>query len=252
MAAAEAVLQALQERLGHKFRRIAFLQAALKHSSSAEHRRDSNERMEFLGDQVMGLAICEHLYHELPDAQEGELTKIKSAVVSRAACARVGERLRLCDGLVVGQGMGGHSDLPRSIIAGTLEAVVAAVFLDAGDPVAKKFVLRVMAEELREAIDSQHHSNFKSQLQQHAQREFNLTPRYELLDEKGPDHAKCFEVAVSIGDRRFSGAWGPNKKEAEQKAARIALQELGALPADQVSDEEPIGALSGEDDEERD
>ncbi|MDX2200879.1 MAG: ribonuclease III [Phycisphaerae bacterium] len=242
MAAPEAVLQALQNRLGHQFKNLRLLQAALKHSSSADHRRDSNERMEFLGDQVMGIAICNYLYQELPEAQEGELTKIKSAVVSRASCARVGRRLALGDALSVGQGMYGHPELPASIIAGTFEAVVAAVFIDGGYDIATSFVLRVMAEELREAIESQHHSNFKSQLQQHAQREFNLTPRYELLDEKGPDHAKCFEVAVSLGDRRFSGAWGPNKKEAEQKAARRALQEMGVVEPD--DEEEDAGAMA--------
>ncbi len=226
----DAVLDACQQRMGYRFRDVGLLKSALRHASSADHRRDSNERMEFLGDAVLGLVICEALYERLPQALEGELTKIKSAVVSRRTCARVAAALRLTDSLVLGQGLDTGEELPQSLAAGTLEAVIAAVYLDGGLEAARKFILTHMDAELRAATESQHQFNFKSQLQQYAQRELSGSPVYELLDEKGPDHAKCFEVAVSVGVRRFPSAWGPSKKEAEQKAAQLALVALGQLP----------------------
>lgn len=224
-----AELARCQENLGYTFHDVELLKAALTHASSADTRGDSNERMEFLGDAILGFAVCEALYEELPDSQEGDLTKIKSAVVSRAACAQAAKRLELDEAIVVGQGMESHVDLPKSIIAAALESVTAAIYLDGGMAAAKEFVLRALAPEMEVATESDHHFNYKSQLQQYAQRELSMTPRYEMLDEKGPDHAKCFEIAVSIGAERFAGAWGPSKKEAEQKAAMLALAELGEL-----------------------
>ena len=222
-------LDACQKRIDYRFNNPKLLQAALTHSSSANHRRDSNERMEFLGDAVLGLVVCQALYERLPNALEGDMTKIKSAVVSRRSCARVAEKLHLTAGLVLGQGMDNGEHLPSSLAAGTLEAVIAAVYLDGGLDAARTFILRHMDDELSEATASQNQSNFKSQLQQWAQRAMNATPIYELLDEKGPDHSKCFEVAVSVGHRKFPSAWGPSKKEAEQKAARLALIAAGEL-----------------------
>lgn len=231
-------LKTCEERIGYTFRDAALLRAALTHSSSADTRQDSNERMEFLGDAVLGLVICRELYDRLPSAMEGELTKIKSAVVSRKVCADVADELRLTDALLLGQGMEPGEQLPRSLAAGTLEAIVAAVYLDGGPEVAKEFILRHFADEIASAAGSEHQFNFKSQLQQYAQRQLNRTPDYELLDEKGPDHAKCFEVAVTIGSKTFPGAWGPSKKEAEQKAARVALESLGVLAAEDEGETE--------------
>ncbi|MGE3181962.1 MAG: ribonuclease III [Phycisphaerae bacterium] len=222
-------LKTCQERLGYSFRDAGLLRAALTHASSADHRGDSNERMEFLGDSILGFVVCEALYEALPEAQEGDLTKIKSAVVSRAACAQAASRLGLAEAIVVGQGMESHVDLPKSIIAAALESVTAAIYLDGGMDAARAFVVRALHDEIEIATQSEHHFNYKSQLQQYAQRELNVTPRYEMLDEKGPDHAKCFEIAVAIGPERFQGAWGPSKKEAEQKAAKLALHALNQL-----------------------
>jgi ribonuclease-3 len=237
---AESILEACQQHIGYQFRNVGLLQSALRHASSANHRRDSNERLEFLGDAVLGLVICQALYERLPDALEGEMTKIKSAVVSRRACAHVARELHLTDGLVLGQGMDSGDHLPVSLAAGTLEAVIAAIYLDGGLEPAQSFILRHMDGELCRAAESLHQFNFKSQLQQWAQREMNATPLYELLDEKGPDHAKCFEIAVSIGGRKFPSAWGPSKKEAEQKAAQLALVALGE-PAEAAHEEAAPG-----------
>lgn len=226
-----------QARIHYRFRDAELLRAALTHSSSANTRVESNERLEFLGDAVLGLVVCEELYRRLPDAMEGELTKIKSAVVSRKACARVADHLRLTEALLLGQGMSPGDDLPKSLSSAVLESVIAAVYLDGGFDAAREFILRHMGGEIDECVRSDHQSNFKSKLQQHAQRVLNLTPIYELLDEKGPDHAKCFEVAVSLGAQQFPSAWGPSKKEAEQKAARLALEALGLVERSEDAEE---------------
>ncbi len=233
-----SLLGECQKRIGYEFKDPSLLQAALTHASSADHRRDSNERMEFLGDAVLGLVVCQALYERLPDALEGDMTKIKSAVVSRRACARVADRLKLTAGLVLGQGMDSGDILPRSLAAGTLEAVIAAIFLDGGLAAARAWVLEHMNAELERATASQHQFNYKSQLQQWAQRELGGTPIYELLDEKGPDHAKCFEVAVTIRGEQYPSAWGPTKKEAEQKAAGLALIAVGELDGSTIEEDE--------------
>ncbi len=227
-------LQDLQERAGYTFSDMRLLREAMTHASSADHRKDSNERLEFLGDAVLGLVVCQAVYQRLPEALEGELTKIKSAVVSRRVCASVADKLRLTEPLILGQGMRLGEILPKSLAAGVFESFVGAIFMDGGLVPARRFILANMSAEIERATRSEHQFNFKSQLQQHAQRHFNSAPQYELLDEKGPDHSKCFEVAVCIRARQFTSAWGPNKKEAEQKAAQTALVELGALdPATQ-------------------
>ena len=236
-----ALLEECQERLQYHFKDLALLQAALTHSSSANSRWDSNERLEFLGDAILSLVVCQELFERLPRALEGELTKVKSAVVSRRVCARVADQLHLPEALRLGQGMEPGDHLPRSLAAAVLESVIAAIYLDGGLDAARAFILSHMEEEIQRANQSDHQYNFKSQLQQHAQRYLHATPVYELLDEKGPDHAKCFEIAVSVGTRQFPGAWGPNKKEAEQKAAWIALEKLGLVSGDRDD-----GGIGGE------
>jgi ribonuclease-3 len=231
------VLDHCQQRLGYRFRNLDLLRAALTHASSADTRQESYERMEFLGDAVLGLVVCQVLYERLPDAMEGELTKIKSAVVSRRICALVADQLQLSDALRLGQGIDSGEHLPRSLAAAALEAVIAAIYLDGGLEAARELILREMDDAIGEAIRSEHQSNYKAHLQQHAQRKFGASPRYEVLDEKGPDHAKCFEVAVSIAGRQYPSAWAPSKKEAEQKAAHAALVALGVLAAETSEDE---------------
>jgi ribonuclease-3 len=230
MSRKSGLLEECQQRIGYAFRNPDLLRYAMTHASSAGTRLDSNERMEFLGDSVMGLIVCHELYQRLPRAMEGELTKIKSAVVSRRVCAQVAEKLRLAEALVLGQGIDGGEQLPKSLAAAVFEAVVGAIYLDGGLEAARTFVLTHMGDAINQAAGSEHQFNFKSQLQQFAQHQLNGTPHYEMLDEKGPDHAKCFEVAVVIAGRQFPSAWGPSKKDAEQKAARaalVALQQLG-------------------------
>src|SRR5437868_7068755 len=220
------VLEECQLALGYRFNRLELLRAALTHTSGADTRLSSNERMEFLGDSVLGLACCEQLYLRFPSYQEGDLTKIKSAVVSRRTCARISRELNLGDFLFLGKGLSLHAAVPANLLADVFESLVAAVYLDGGFEVAREFILRFVGPEIEREAAGAAGSNFKSLLQQVAQREFGATPRYDLLDEQGPDHHKCFKVTAVIGKNPYAAAWGRNKKEAEQKAAMNALAEI--------------------------
>ena len=235
-----------EQVLGYKFKNANLLREALTHASIADNRLDSNERMEFLGDAVLDLVICEALYSKFPQYQEGDLTKVKSAVVSRRTCAEVANETGLTDLLIIGKGISSRNQMPSSLAAAVYESIVAAVYLDGGFDVVKDYVLRTMTPKLEEIASNAHQQNFKAVLQQHAQKVLGSTPMYELLDEKGPDHSKCFEVCVCIEGRRFTSAWGPNKKMAEQKAALLALEELGVFPAEEVTEAiEQMASLEG-------
>ena len=225
-----------QEVLGHAFQDPDLLRTALTHSSIADDRLSSNERLEFLGDSVLGLIVCETLFARHPDWLEGDLTKVKSVVVSRRICATIADDIGLTSLLFLGNGVSTNSDLPTSLRAAVLESVIGALYLDGGLEAARTFVLSAVGPSLKESAKSETHENYKSVLQQHSQRHLAASPRYEALDEQGPDHSKCFEVCVIVGGEQFPSAWGPTKKEAEQRAAQRALEALGALP--RISDED--------------
>ena len=220
--------------LGYAFKNPQLLKEALTHASIADNRLQSNERMEFLGDAVLDLIICEALYQKFPEYQEGDLTKIKSAVVSRRTCAEVANETGLTDLLLIGKGISSRQTMPGSLAAAVYESIVAALYLDGGFEAVKQYVLRTMTPKLEEIASNSHQQNYKAVLQQYAQKVLSASPVYELLDEKGPDHSKCFEVCVTLDGRRFSSAWGPNKKMAEQKAALLALEDLGVLAPKEV------------------
>ncbi len=224
------ILEACQEAIGYRFRQPELLRASLTHASGANTRLASLERMEFLGDAVLGLVVCEQLYLRFPDYQEGDMTKIKSVVVSRRTCARISKQLNLGDFVFMGRGMNVHGAVPPSILADVYESLVAAVYLDGGLESVKPFILQYMGPEIEEVAEGAAGGNFKSLLQQVAQREFNATPQYLMLDEKGPDHSKCFKIAAVIGRHTYPGAWGRNKKEAEQRAAMNALAAVNGDP----------------------
>ena len=228
----EDKLMQLQELLSYHFKDKSLLINAMTHSSLADNRADSNERLEFFGDAILDMVICENLFQRFPDYQEGDLTKIKSMLVSRKTCSRVAAELNFAPYAKVGKGMEKTRAMEGSISAGILEAIIAAIYLDGGQEVVKEFILRLFTPLIDKANARQHHENFKSLLQQHCQRHFPATPEYLLLDEKGPDHNKCFEVGVVIEHRHFQSAWGVTKKDSEQKAARNALVELGVLESE--------------------
>ncbi|HUU82718.1 MAG TPA: ribonuclease III [Phycisphaerae bacterium] len=230
------VFQRAQQAVRHQFQNHDLLLMALTHASVANTRLESNERLEFLGDAVLGFVVCEELYRRYGHYLEGDLTKIKSVVVSGKVCALIADEIGLSDLLFLGKGMRDRNGLPLSLKAAAFESLVAAVYLDAGLEAARDFILQHVRPHIQEAASSATQHNYKSYLQQHAQQYLSTTPRYEALDEQGPDHSKCFEICVSIGRRRFPSAWGPSKKEAEQKAAFRALQELNLTERDEEYD----------------
>lgn len=221
--------EAIQNIIGYRFADPTLLTRAMTHASVAESRQESNERMEFLGDSVLGLICCEMIYGLYPTLLEGEMTKIKSTVVSRQTCAVIARELGLQKFLLLGKGMQSQRDLPQSLAAAAVESVVAALYLDGGMEPVRRFLTPLLEPMIRRAAVSGHQENFKSVLQQHAQQTFGESPVYVVLDEKGPDHAKCFELAVEIAGRRYPACWGASKKQAEQQAALNALNELGLL-----------------------
>lgn len=214
-----------ERRIGYQFKNRDILLRGLTHSSSASTRLDCNERMEFLGDAVLGMVICEFLYHKFPDNREGDLTQHKSFLVSRLVCAKVAERLKLHELILVGKGI---RNIPTSLRAAVVESIIAAIYLDGGHDAARDFILKSFAPELENCanIDTE---NYKSILQEETQREGTNTPCYIILDERGPDHAREFYVAVEIGNERYDAAWGKSKKEAEQQAAMLALEAINNI-----------------------
>ena len=223
----QEILQQIEQIIGYEFSNSDLLRRAFTHSSVVDNRFLSNERLEFLGDSILAVVICRTLFERFPGYLEGDLTKIKSMLVSRRTCAQISRQLGLQKLLKVGKGMADSRALTGSLAAGLLEAVIAAIYIDGGSEAAGSFILRTFGSLIDQADARQAQGNFKSLLQQYAQQRFNATPVYTLLDEKGPDHNKCFELEAVIAGRHFPSAWGTNKKEAEQKAALNALVELG-------------------------
>ncbi len=219
-------LEFCQEQIGYRFKDIAILRAALTHASGAQNRLESNERLEFLGDSVLGFTICQWLFKQHSEYLEGELTQIKSAVVSRRVCARVSRKLELEDCLFLGKGMLRPAGVPKSLLSDVYEAIIAAIYLDGGIDHATTFILDTMQEELRQAVEGHSIGNHKSALQQLAQKDHGAAPIYRLLAETGPDHSKLFQISAEIKNRQFTPAWGRTKKDAEQRAAGNAMAEL--------------------------
>ena len=220
----EETLRIIEQTIGYEFSNRDLLRKAFTHSSSVDTRFLSNERLEFLGDSVLGMVFSQDLFERFPNYLEGDLTKMKSMLVSRRTCARISRRLGLTKFLKIGKGMADSRALFGSVAAGLLEAIIAAIYLDGGSDAAHNFILTHFAPVIEKSDAQIAQGNFKSMLQQYSQQNFNIMPVYELLNEKGPDHNKCFEIEIVIGDRHFPSAWGTNKKEAEQKAAENALK----------------------------
>jgi ribonuclease III len=232
----EEKLSRCEAIVGYRFKDRSLLLGALTHASGAEHRLASNERLEFLGDAILGAVVCELLYRRFPNYLEGDLTKIKSIVVSRVSCAKLSEALGFQDCLILGKGMAQNAELPSSLLADVFESLVAAIYLDGGSSESTRFIEATIGPEIELAEAGELEGNFKSQLQQLAQRDYCSTPIYQLLNEKGPDHAKCFQVSAQVGSHRYEPAWGRNKKEAEQRAASNAMAEIRSEPPPFTSD----------------
>ncbi len=224
-------LGALVERLGRPFRDTAYLSRALAHRSwcAEVDGEGSNERLEFLGDAVLGLVVTDHIYHAYPELPEGELAKVRASVVNSAALAEVAVELDLGPALFLGKGedASGGREKP-SILADALEAVIGAVYLDGGWEAARDLVLALLGRRVTEAALGPGGRDFKTRLQELATRSFDQLPRYEVADE-GPDHAKRFFAVVHVGGLERGRGEGRSKKQAEQVAARAAWEELARL-----------------------
>ncbi len=222
----EEKLAGCETALQYRFRDRELLRRCLTHASVAKTRLASNERLEFLGDSILGLIVCETLFHRFPEFLEGELTRIKSVLVSGNTCADISEELGLDQFLLLGKGLSTHDKIPSSIMAAVFESLIAGVYLDGGLKTAQDLVERLLALKIDRVTELDQGKNFKSLLQQLAQKTSGETPVYRLLDEKGPDHSKCFQMSAVIGPRTYPAAWGSTKKEAEQRAAHNALFEI--------------------------
>lgn len=224
-------LEKFQKVIGIDFRDLSLLEQALVHSSYINENpagvRGHNEKLEFLGDAILGFIIAEKLYAECPDSSEGELTRRRATLVNGNALARVAKGIGLGDYLYLGRGeesQGGREN--KANLAGALEAVIAAVCLDRGVATARYFILRLFKKDIDKAIKRGTVIDYKSRLQEAVQGRDKPAVGYRLVAEAGPDHDKTFTVEVAVGDSVLGKGTGKSKKEAETEAARLALEKL--------------------------
>ena len=225
--------QLLEAKLGHQFQERSLLDNALLHRSHSfvlkHHREVSNERLEFLGDAVLGLVVNDYLFQLYGDSSEGDLTKMKSLLVCRSRLAEVATNLELGNHIRMSRSEAATGGRRRSsILADTTEAVIGAVYLDGGLPAAQHMINRCLLLNCEEILDSRSQENYKSRLQEIIQARFKHPPRYRVTSADGPDHARIFKVNVTYNGHPLGEGEGPNKKTAEQEAAREALATLTA------------------------
>ena len=224
-------MEELEKKLNYTFRDRGLLSEALSHSSYANEHRSahlrSNERLEFLGDSVLGFVTAEFLFTQHPDLPEGDLTRLRAALVCEDSLHEVAQSLELGRHLKLGRGeeQGGGRRRP-SILADATESVFAAVYLDGGMEAASELIHRVLLDKGREEAVEERRRDFKTELQELVQRKSGSTLGYRLVGSTGPDHAKVFEAAVLLNGEVFSTGTGHSKKEAEQAAAGAALEKL--------------------------
>jgi ribonuclease-3 len=222
-------MASLEATLGMKFQNHTLLEQALVHSSYINENTafalPHNERLEFLGDAVLDVVVAEKLYRDYPALDEGKMTRLRASIVQRDTLAAIARRIKLGEYLLMGKGeesTGGRDKAPN--LAGAMEAVIAAIFLDRGFTATAEIILRLLGD----IWDSAAAQTFdtKSQLQEVVQSRFQVTPSYKLISETGPEHAKTFTVEVLAGSRVLAGGIGKTKKRAESEAARAALEKL--------------------------
>ena len=225
-------MQELEKKLNYTFRDPALLSEALSHSSYAnEHRSarlNSNERLEFLGDSVLGFVTAEFLFAQHPDLPEGDLTRIRAALVCEQSLYEVARKLELGRYLKLGRGeeTGGGRER-TSILADATEAVFAAVYLDGGITEASALIHRILLDVERQETVEERRRDYKTALQELVQRQADQVLSYRMIGEQGPDHAKTFQAEVLLNGEPLGNGYGHSKKEAEQAAAKAALKLLG-------------------------
>ena len=223
------MIRDLENAIGYRFRNIQLLQNALAHSSYANERWHnsllSNERLEFLGDSVLGMLVAEYLYRNFPNRPEGELTRMRADMVCEKTLAAAANRIGLGEHLLLGHGEEqGGGRTRASILADAMESIIAACFLDGGLDAALKFVQKFILVEV--PVTKLHNADYKTQLQELVQQKKNQVLSYALIGQSGPDHDKKFDVAVSLNGKIVGEGSGSSKKRAEQMAARSAIEKL--------------------------
>ena len=223
------MIKDLEAAIGYRFQNITLLQNALTHSSYANERWHnsllSNERLEFLGDSILGMVVAEYLYRNFPDRPEGELTRMRADMVCETSLAQIANRLDLGRHLLLGHGeerFGGRSR--ASILADAVESVIAASFLDGGMAAAEGIITRFVLCDV--PVSKLHNQDYKTALQELVQQKKNQVLCYRLVGESGPDHDKVFTAQVLLNDQVVGEGTGSSKKRAEQDAARVALEQL--------------------------
>lgn len=220
-------MQELQTKLNYKFTDRALIRTALTHSSYAnEHRCQSNERLEFLGDSILGMVVAAYLFRLFPDMPEGKMTRLRAELVCEQSLHRVAGRLGFGENLLLGKGeelSGGRER--ASILADCVEAVIAALYLDGGFDVARAFIMEHILSELDKS-DFAYGSDYKTELQELVQQKPNQSLSYVMVAENGPDHMKSFTAEVRLNGMVLGSGVGRTKKEAEQNAAHRALKAL--------------------------
>ena len=225
-------IETVQRIIGYHFRDESRLELALTHRSyhrQIENHRPSNERLEYLGDSVLGLVIADQLFHDHPRLREGQLTKIKAMLVNETTLSVIGKQIKLNKYILVSpeeDRLGGRER--PSIISDAFESVIGAVYLDGGFDAARDVVLRLIYQQKDNITSDASQRNYKGELLELIQARGNGMPRYDVVWERGPDHEKQFKVVVSVGDRRIGSGTGLSKKEAEQKAAAMALEDFSS------------------------
>lgn len=223
-------LDQVQDIIGYRFTNLSLLTLALTHrsySSNNSESDESNERMEFVGDSVLGLVIAHQLFSDHPDWREGELTKVKALLVNETTLAEIGMEIGLNHHIFLSpeeEKSGGH-DRP-SIVSDAVESVIAAIYMDGGFEAARKFVLVQIYSQKADVRADSSQRNYKGELLELVQGRGESMPRYDVVSQTGPDHDKTFNVVVSINGRALGSGVGSSKKEAEQKAAAEALESL--------------------------
>jgi ribonuclease-3 len=231
-------LARLEGALGHKFALREYLHAALVHRSYCAENPDAqpNERLEFLGDAVLGLSVTDHIFDAYPELPEGELAKLRASVVNAQALAALADELDLGSALLLGKGEDASGGRAKpSILADTMEAVIAAVYLDGGWEAADALVLRLLGAQIREGSTGPGGGDYKTRLQELAARHFDQLPRYHLRSD-GPDHSKRFYATVMLRGQSYGDGEGRSKKQAEQEAARVAWERLQAEETESSGD----------------
>jgi ribonuclease-3 len=224
-------LEELERCLDYHFKDPALLQQAITHKSYLNEVRErfqkDNERFEFLGDAVLDLVISQDLLLNYPDTPEGELSKMKARIVSETALAKVARRLEIGRYLLLGRGEEITQGRTKpSLLANALEAILAAIYLDGGLDSACHVIQKIFKSEFEELLKTEAFTDYKTELQELCQRDYEILPTYTVLTESGPDHQKTFEVQISIKGDVYGRGIGRSKKEAEQEAAREALEKL--------------------------